>query len=60
MISISLADLSRERSWAYSKGIGRDLEPVDGVFEMYRAYVGRLVSSARKDGTLSRSNLTYG
>ena len=29
VISISLADLPRKRSWAYSQGIGRDLEPVD-------------------------------
>jgi glutathionyl-hydroquinone reductase len=36
VISISLADLPRRRSWAYSQGIGRDLEPVDGVFELHR------------------------
>ena len=39
VISISLADLPRKRSWAYSKGIGRDLEPVDGVFELHQAYI---------------------
>jgi SnoaL-like domain len=39
VISISLADLPRKRSWAYSKGIGRDLEPADGVFELHQAYI---------------------
>src|SRR5262249_18381859 len=39
VISISLADLPRKRSWAYSKGIGRELEPVVGVFELHRAYI---------------------
>ena len=39
VISITLADQPRKRSWAYSKGIGRDLEPVDGVFELHQAYV---------------------
>ena len=39
VISITLADLPRKRSWAFSQGIGRDLEPVDGVFELHRAYV---------------------
>jgi putative glutathione S-transferase len=39
VISISLADLPRKRSWAYSKGIGRDLQPVDGVFELHQAYI---------------------
>jgi glutathionyl-hydroquinone reductase len=39
VISISLADRPRKHSWAYSRGIGRDLEPVDGVFELYQAYV---------------------
>jgi putative glutathione S-transferase len=39
VISITLADLPRKRSWAYSRGIGRDLEPVDGVFELHQAYV---------------------
>ena len=38
-VSITLSDLPRVRSWAYSKGIGGDLEPVDGVFELHRAYV---------------------
>jgi putative glutathione S-transferase len=39
VISVSLSDLPRKRSWAYSKGIGRDLEPVDGVFELHQAYI---------------------
>ena len=39
VISISLADLPRKCSWAYSNGIGRDLDPVDGVFELHRAYI---------------------
>jgi putative glutathione S-transferase len=39
VISITLADLPRVRSWAYSTGIGRDLEPVDGVFELHQAYI---------------------
>ena len=39
VISISLSDLPRKRSWAYSSGIGRDLEPVDGVFELHQVYV---------------------
>ena len=39
VISATLADLPRARSWAYSSGIGRDLDPVDGVFELHRAYV---------------------
>jgi len=39
VISISLSDLPRQRSWAYSKGIGRDLEPVNGVFELHQAYI---------------------
>ncbi len=38
-ISITLSDLPRVRSWAYSQGIGGDLEPVDGVFELHQAYV---------------------
>ena len=38
-ISITLSDLPRVRSWAYSEGIGRDLEPVDGVFELHQAYL---------------------
>ncbi len=38
-ISITLSDLPRVRSWAYSQGIGRDLEPVDGVFELHQAYL---------------------
>ncbi len=28
-----------KRSWAFSRGIGRDLEPIDGAFELRRAYV---------------------
>ena len=39
MISITLSDLPRVRSWAYSEGIGRDLVPVDGVFELHQAYL---------------------
>ena len=39
VISITLADRPRERSWAYSRGIGRDLEPVNGVFELHQAYI---------------------
>jgi putative glutathione S-transferase len=39
VISVTLSDLPRKRSWAYSQGIGRDLEPVDGVFELHQAYV---------------------
>lgn len=39
IISITLADLPRTRSWAYSTGIGRDLEAVDGVFELHQAYI---------------------
>ena len=38
-ISITLSDLPRKRSWAYTEGIGRDLVPVDGVFELHQAYV---------------------
>ena len=39
VISITLADQPRERSWAYTRGIGRDLEPIDGVFELHQAYI---------------------
>jgi putative glutathione S-transferase len=39
VISITLADLPRTRSWAYSQGIGRDLEPIDGRFELHQAYI---------------------
>ena len=39
VISISLSDLPRKRDWAFSQGIGRDLEPVDGVLELHRAYI---------------------
>lgn len=38
VISISLADLPRKKSWAYSTGIGDGLDPVDGVFELYQVY----------------------
>lgn len=39
IISVSLSDLPRTQSWAFSEGIGRDLEPVNGVFELYQAYI---------------------
>lgn len=39
VISITLSDLPRKRSWAYTEGIGKDLVPVDGVFELHQAYV---------------------
>ncbi len=39
VISITLANRPRKRSWAYTQGIGRDLEPVDGVFELHQAYI---------------------
>jgi putative glutathione S-transferase len=39
VISVTLADLPRKKSWAYSRGIGRELEPIDGVFELYQAYL---------------------
>ncbi len=39
VVSVSLADLPRKRDWSYSQGIGRDLEPIDGVFELHQAYV---------------------
>ena len=42
VISITLADLPRRRSWAYSQSIGRDLDPIDGVFELHRAYVSAM------------------
>ena len=38
VISVSLSDIPRTRSWAYSKGIGRELDPIDGVFELHQAY----------------------
>jgi len=38
VISITLSDLPRTRSWAYSMGIGDGLDPVDGVFELYQVY----------------------
>jgi len=46
VISITLSDLPRERSWAYSEGIGNGLDPVDGKFELHQAYV-----AARSDYT---------
>src|ERR1700722_5363245 len=39
VISITLADLPRKRSWAYSQGLGRALEPIDGRFELHQAYI---------------------
>ncbi|MBK18434.1 MAG: glutathione-dependent reductase [Rhodospirillaceae bacterium] len=38
IISISMSDLPRTKSWAYSEGIGNGLDPIDGVFELYQAY----------------------
>jgi len=38
VITISLSDIPRTRSWAYSKGIGKGLDPIDGVFELHQAY----------------------
>ncbi len=46
VVSMSLADLPAVRSWAFSAGIGRDLKPVNGVFELHRAYL-----AARPDFT---------
>ena len=46
IVSVSLADLPTRRSWTFSHGIGRDLEPVDGAFELHQAYV-----AARPDYT---------
>ena len=42
VISVSFADLPTKLSWAFSSGIGRDLEPVNGVFELHRAYVAAM------------------
>ena len=39
VISITLSDRPRKRSWAYTKGIGDGLDPVDGVFELHQAYI---------------------
>src|ERR1700722_6257962 len=39
VISASLSDLPGTRSGASPRGIGRDLEPVDGVFELHQAYI---------------------
>ena len=39
MISVTLSALPRTRSCAYSRCIGGDLEPVDGVFELHQVYV---------------------
>lgn len=38
IITISLSDIPRTRSWAYSEGIGNGLDPIDGVFELHQAY----------------------
>ena len=38
VISVSLSDIPRTRSWAYSKGIGRGLDLIAGVFELHQAY----------------------
>jgi putative glutathione S-transferase len=38
VISLSFSDLPRVNSWAFSTGIGRDLEPRDGVLELHRVY----------------------
>ncbi|MEK9683769.1 MAG: glutathione S-transferase family protein [Rhodospirillaceae bacterium] len=38
IISVSLSDLPRIKSWAYSTGIGEGLDPIDGVFELYQVY----------------------
>ncbi|MBD21088.1 MAG: glutathione-dependent reductase [Rhodospirillaceae bacterium] len=38
IVSVSLSDLPKIRSWAYSDGIGKGLDPVDGVFELHQAY----------------------
>ncbi len=39
IITITLSDIPRTRSWAYTEGIGRDLEPIDGKFELHQAYI---------------------
>jgi glutathionyl-hydroquinone reductase len=38
IITISLSDIPRTRSWAYTEGIGNGLDPIDGVFELHQAY----------------------
>jgi glutathionyl-hydroquinone reductase len=38
IITVTLADLPRVRSWAYSEGIGNGLDPIDGKFELHQAY----------------------
>lgn len=38
-ISISLSDLPKVRSWAYSTGIGNGLEAKEGKFELQEAYL---------------------
>lgn len=38
-ISISLSDLPKVRSWAYSSGIGNGLEAKEGKFELHEAYL---------------------
>lgn len=38
VVSISFSDLPRKHSWAFSTGIGRDLEPLEGVLELHRVY----------------------
>lgn len=42
VISISFSDLPRVHSWAFSTGIGRDLMPKHGVFELHQAYTATL------------------
>jgi glutathionyl-hydroquinone reductase len=39
VISVTLSDLPRRRSWGYSEGIGGGLDAIDGVFELHRAYI---------------------
>ncbi len=38
VISVTLSDLPRERSWAYSQGID-DIQPTDGLLELYEVYL---------------------
>jgi putative glutathione S-transferase len=38
IISVTLSDLPREKSWAYSKGID-DIQPTDGILELYEVYL---------------------
>ncbi|WP_159911403.1 glutathione S-transferase family protein [Pantoea sp. 18069] len=42
VISISFSDLPRVRSWAFSTGIGRNLEPKEGVLELHRVYTAAM------------------